>query len=150
MLLKIVHILSPSRLLEKAWIRIGLVYAISLLYVIALAYFISKDNIYLVALPLGLVALWIGLTRMEWLFWLVLFFVPFSFPLKELAPSLSFNMFLPTEPLLAGLVILFIWKFFIDKKVDRQVFNHPITSDILRLNDPLPERFKKIFPNTNI
>ena len=30
------------------------------------------------------------------------------------------------------------------------VFNHPITSDILRLNDPLPERFKKIFPNTNI
>lgn len=130
MLLKIAHILNLNRLLDKAWIRIGLVYLISLVYAIALGYLISKDKMYLLALPLGLGALWIGLTRMNSLFWLVLFFVPFSFPLKELAPTLGLNLFLPTEPLLAGLVILFIWKIFVDAKFDRGVLNHPITQII--------------------
>ncbi len=131
MLSKIDHILSLNKLFEKAWIKISLVYLISLVYVIALGYFLSKDKLHLIAVPVGLVALWIGLTRMNWLFWIVLFFVPLSFPLKEIATGLSFNMFLPTEPLMAGLLVLFIWKMFIDQGFDKKVLKHPITQIIL-------------------
>ncbi len=98
---------------------------------IALGFFLSKDKLHLIAVPVGLVALWIGLTRMNWLFWIVLFFVPLSFPLKEIATGLSFNMFLPTEPLMAGLLVLFIWKMFIDQGFDKKVLKHPITQIIL-------------------
>jgi putative inorganic carbon (HCO3(-)) transporter len=128
---KIDHILSLNKLFEKAWIKISLVYLISLVYVIALGFFLSKDKLHLIAVPVGLVALWIGLTRMNWLFWIVLFFVPLSFPLKEIATGLSFNMFLPTEPLMAGLLVLFIWKMFIDQGFDKKVLKHPITQIIL-------------------
>ncbi len=131
MLSKIDHILSLNKLFEKAWIKISLVYLISLVYVIALGFFLSKDKLHLIAVPVGLVALWIGLTRMNWLFWIVLFFVPLSFPLKEIATGLSFNMFLPTEPLMAGLLVLFIWKMFIDQGFDKKVLKHPITQIIL-------------------
>lgn len=131
MLSRIAHIFSLNRLLEKSWIRIGLVYFISLIYVSALVYYFSKDNMYLIALPLGLAAIWIALSRMNWLFWLVLFLVPMSFPLKELAPHLSINMFLPTEPILAGLLVVFIIKLIRDKGFDRKVLNHPISQIII-------------------
>lgn len=131
MLLKIAHIFSLKRLLDSSGFRIFLVYAISLIYLIALGYFISKDTWYLAAIPLILAAVWIGLARMNWLFWLVLICVPLSFPLKELMPHLSFNLFLPTEPLLAGLMLLFVFRIVLDRGFDRQVMNHPITQIIL-------------------
>lgn len=131
MLLRIAHTLSLNRLLQIRSIRIALVYAISLVYVIALGYFISKDKMHLVALPLALLVLVIALQRLEWIFWIILFFVPLSFPLKELATGLDFNMFLPTEPLLAGLMIVFLIRLAIDKGFDKEILSHPVSQVIL-------------------
>ncbi len=131
MLSRIAHILSLNRLLESSKIRVSLVYAISLIYVVALGYFISKDKMHLVAIPIGLLVVLIALQRLQLVFWIIIFFVPLSFPLKELAPSLGFNMFLPTEPLLAGMLLIFIIRLFIDKGFDREVIKHPISQVIL-------------------
>ncbi|MCK5821925.1 MAG: O-antigen ligase family protein [Bacteroidales bacterium] len=129
--MRIAHILSPSRLLQSRYIRIGLVYAISLIYVIALGYFISKDKMHLVAIPIGLLIVIIALQRFQLIFWITLFFVPLSLPLKELIPSLEFNMFLPTEPLLAGMLLIFIIRLFVDKGFDRAIIRHPISQVII-------------------
>ena len=91
----------------------------------------TKDKPHLAVIPIGLAALWVGLSRMHWLFWAVVFFVPFSFPLKELFTGLSFNMFLPTEPLLAALMVLFLIKLALDKRFDRRILAHPVTQIIL-------------------
>ena len=98
---------------------------------IALGYFISKDKIHLVAIPIGLLVMVIAIQRLQLIFWITLFFVPLSLPLKELLPSLEFNMFLPTEPLLAGMLLIFIIRLAVDKGFDRNIINHPISQILL-------------------
>ncbi|MCD6345822.1 MAG: hypothetical protein J7L96_00235 [Bacteroidales bacterium] len=129
--MKIAHIPSLNRLLQYKQIQVAVVYLVSLLYIIALGYFISKDKMHLVLLPLGLLVVWIAVYRFQLLFWLVLFFVPLSVPLKEFAPGLGINMFLPTEPLLAGLMIIFIIRLAVDRGFDKEILRHPISQIII-------------------
>lgn len=131
MLLRTAHIFSLKQLLERSWFRLLLVYSISLAFLLAFGYFVMHDKWHLAAVPLAFVVIWIALSRMHWLFWLVLFFVPLSVPLKEFFPQLGFNFFLPTEPLLAGLLILFILRLAINKGLDMRVLTHPVTQVIL-------------------
>lgn len=131
MLSKIVNILQPDRLLQNRYFRIGLVYLVSLLYVVVLGYFISKDKYIMAAVPAGLLLAFVALYRLELIFWFILFTIPLSVPLKEFSSGLDFNMFLPTEPLLAGLLVIFLIKLAIDGSFDRKVLKHPVTIIIL-------------------
>jgi len=108
-----------------------LVYLISLGFVLASSYLITKDKYVLLALPAGLVFIWIAIYRFNWLFWMVLFFIPLSIPLKEFSTGLDINMFLPTEPILAGMMVIFIFRLALDGGYDREVLRHPITRIIL-------------------
>jgi O-antigen ligase len=112
-------------------VQIGLVYLVSLGFVLANSYFITKDKYILAALPAGLLIVLIAIYRFNWLFWIVLFFVPLSVPLKEFSTGLDINMFLPTEPLLAGMMLIFIFRLAIDGGYDRGVLKHPVTQIIL-------------------
>ncbi len=131
MLSRIAHILHPDRLLQNKLVRLGLVYSLSILYVIVLAYFISKDKYIITAIPIGLLVLFIAIYRLELIFWIILFSVPLSVPLKEFGLNIDFNMFLPTEPLLAGLLIIFLIKLAADGSFDKKVLRHPVTIVIL-------------------
>jgi len=128
---KIATILNPSNLLRDKRVQIGLLYLISLGFVLANSWLITKDKYELAALPIGLVVILIAIYRFQWLFWMVLFFVPLSVPLKEFAIGLDINMFLPTEPILAGMMIIFLFRLALDGGYDRKVLNHPITQIIL-------------------
>jgi O-antigen ligase len=57
----------------------------------------------------------------------VVFFVPISLPLSALVEGLSVNMYLPTEPLLAGLLLLYLVKYLTGDRVDIRVLRHPVT-----------------------
>lgn len=131
MLLKIATILNPFNLLRDKRVQAGLVYVVSLGFVLANSYLITKDNYLLAALPLGLVIILVALYRFQWLFWTVLFFVPLSVPLKEFAIGLDINMFLPTEPILAGMMVIFLFRLALDGGYDRSVLRHPVTRIIL-------------------
>jgi len=128
---RIVNILHPDRLLQNKLVRLGLVYSVSILYVLVLGYFITKEKYIIAAIPIGLLVLMTALYRLELIFWVIIFSVPFSVPLKEFSASLDFNMFLPTEPLLAGLLVIFLIKLAIDGSFDRRVLSHPISIIIL-------------------
>lgn len=131
MLSKIATILNPFNLLRDRRVQAGLVYLISLGFVLANSYLITKDNYLLAALPLGLVFILIAIYRFQWLFWMVLFFVPLSVPLKEFSTGLEINMFLPTEPILAGMMIVFLLRLALDGGYDRTALKHPVTRVIL-------------------
>ncbi len=57
----------------------------------------------------------------------IVFFVPLSIPLSYLTTGLSVDMYLPTEPLLAGLLLLFMIKYLIGDRIDIKVLRHPVT-----------------------
>lgn len=131
MLSKIAAILNPLNLIRDRRVQAGLVYLISLAFVLANSYLITKDKYILAALPVGLIFIWIAIYRFQWLFWMVLFFVPLSVPLKEFSTGLDINMFLPTEPILAGMLIVFLFRLALDGGYERSVLRHPVTQIIL-------------------
>lgn len=79
------------------------------------------------ALPLVFGIVLMAIYAFDKLLYLVVFFTPISLPLSEIMPGLSFDMFLPTEPLLFGILLLFILKCFADQKFDRAILVHPVS-----------------------
>jgi O-antigen ligase len=57
----------------------------------------------------------------------IVFFVPVSIPLSRLVEGLSIDMYLPTEPLLAGLLLLYMIKYLMGERIDLKVLRHPVT-----------------------
>lgn len=128
---RIAILLHPNNLLNNRIFRIALVYLVSLLFVAAHTYLVIKDKYVLALLPIGIIVVLLAIYRFSWLFWIVLFCVPLSLPLKEFLPELGINMFLPTEPLLAGMMIIFILRLAMDGGYERTVLRHPVTVIIL-------------------
>ena len=82
------------------------------------------------ALPLVLIILLIAVFSFDKIVYLIAFFAPLSIPLSELMPGLGFDMYLPTEPLLFGLLIVFVLKLIYDRKFDRLILIHPVSMAI--------------------
>ncbi len=78
-------------------------------------------------LPLVLVIVLIALYSFDKIVYLVAFLAPLSVPLLEIMPSLGFDMYLPTEPLLFGLLIIFILKILSARNFDKAILLHPIS-----------------------
>lgn len=79
------------------------------------------------ALPIVLGIVLLAIFAFDKLLYLVVFFTPLSLPLSEVVHGLSFDMFLPTEPLLFGILLIFILKCFAQGKFDRAILLHPVT-----------------------
>jgi O-antigen ligase len=88
---------------------------------------IKKHSMIINALPLGLFIALLAIFAFDKLLYLVVFFTPLSLPLSEIIPGLPFNMALPTEPLLFGVLLIFILKCFAYREFDREILTHPIS-----------------------
>lgn len=53
--------------------------------------------------------------------------VPLSVPLSEIIEGLPIDMFLPTEPLLAGILLIFMIKLIYEKQFDKEILLHPVS-----------------------
>lgn len=112
----------------QARIKVALFYLISALFIVLNAFFLVKKHSMIVnALPLAFGIVLMAIYAFDKLLYLIVFFTPLSLPLSEIMPGLSFNMFLPTEPLLFGILIIFILKCFADRKFDREILIHPVS-----------------------
>jgi len=112
-------------------IRITLFYLISISFILLNIYFVVKrDSLIINALPALLAVFLLVVFSFDKLIYLVVFFTPLSLPLSEIMPGLSFNMFLPTEPILFGLLILFLLKIIHERNFDRDILTHPVSMAI--------------------
>jgi putative inorganic carbon (HCO3(-)) transporter len=112
----------------QARIKVALFYIVSALFILLNAYFLVKKHSMIInALPLALGIVLLAIFAFDKLLYLVVFFTPLSLSLSEIMPGLSFDMFLPTEPLLFGILLIFILKFFATGKFDRDILRHPVT-----------------------
>jgi len=84
---------------------------------------------YIALLPPAMVVLWLAFYKLDYIFFTIVFFTPFSINLEELKLG-GIGMYLPTEPLLFGVLILFIFKLISGKSIDSRIFRHPISSVI--------------------
>jgi len=91
------------------------------------AFCIYKEFFYLSLLPVALLLVVAAFFSLDKLLLAIVFFVPLSIPLSEIIPGLPIDMFLPTEPLLAGLLLLFFIKLIFDKRFDKRVLMHPVS-----------------------
>jgi len=107
-----------------------IIITIGILYVFANAIFIYKQIPYFYIIPFTLIVAGFILLSIDKVFYIIVFFTPFSISLKYLGMDLPVNLFLPTEPLLIILMLLFIVKVVIEQKFDKKIIFHPVTLSI--------------------
>ena len=108
-------------------IKVIWVYVLSFIFILVNAIFIYKENLLFNIVPIAILVILFAIFSLRKLFYIVLFLVPLSVPLKDIVPNLEFDMFLPTEPLLVGILLLFIFKLLVERKFDSKVALHPIS-----------------------
>ena len=115
-------------MLQKASIKLAIFYSISVGFILLNLFFmIKREQMVINALPIVLIILLLAIFSFDKIIYMVVFFTPLSVPLSELVPGLGFNMFLPTEPLLFGILILFLIKIISERGFDANILKHPVS-----------------------
>lgn len=104
-----------------------LFYSVSLIFIAINILFIAYDFYYIAFLPVILLFLFASFISLDKILLAVVFFTPLSIQLDDLLPGIPVNLSLPTEPLLLGIFVLFIFKLLLDGKFDNKVLLHPVS-----------------------
>ena len=105
--------------------KIAWLYVIAAIFVAVGLFFVVKKNTYLFfGLPVVLGVLLLYIFSLDKVLLLTAFTVPLSVNLKALESGLAIS--LPAEPLLMGILVLFIAKLLYDGQYDRRISRHPI------------------------
>jgi len=102
-------------------------YTITISFLLINAWFIFHENYFFLLLPLAVLLILIAVFALDKLIYIIAFTIPLSLPLTEFMPRLEVNLSLPTEPLLFGILIIFIAKLFYEESFDRKILTHPIS-----------------------
>ncbi|NOZ46080.1 MAG: O-antigen ligase family protein [Chlorobi bacterium] len=107
--------------------KIAWVIFISVVFILINAFFIYKENLLLSIIPLGLLIVFAGFLYLDKLVLAVVFLAPLSVPLSKISSIEGIDMFLPTEPILFGILLIFIAKLLLDNKFDKKIIYHPVS-----------------------
>ena len=103
------------------------IYLAATLFVIVNGLLVYNEVYILNLLPFVLLLLLLAFLALDKLFLIIVFLTPLSVPLTEVIPGLPVNLYLPTEPLLFGAMILFVIKLGYEKQIDPKIFTHPVS-----------------------
>lgn len=110
-----------SDYLKSHWVLI-----LSFLFIMANSAFIALEQYWFSIVPFALVLLLMAFVATDKLIWFIVFTTPLSLNLEELDFA-GVGMFLPTEPLLFGVMTIFFLKLLYERVFDQSVLKHPIT-----------------------
>ena len=82
-----------------------IIYA-SVLYALLTLYFVWQDQAYFSLASIGLLAIYFAIFYTEWTFLSLAFLTPISVNIEEYTKS--FGLFIPTEPMLFGIMLLLV------------------------------------------
>ena len=106
-------------------------YKYSIMFIIINAVFMYFESYYFALVPFVAAVFFLSLFHLDKILLVTVCAVPLSVPLRDVYPGLPIDFYLPTEPLLFGLLILFIFKILIEKKFDRKILLHPVSIAII-------------------
>ncbi|MGB1316585.1 MAG: O-antigen ligase family protein [Flavobacteriales bacterium] len=101
------------------------IYLIGVGFALLNALLIANEFFYASLLPIMLAVVLIALFALDKLVLLVVFLTPLSVNLNDI--GLGIGLTLPTDPLLFGVMLMFILKLFAEQKFDKRIADHPIT-----------------------
>ena len=107
---------------KKIWF-----YVISLFFVLANSVLLYNERFELLGFPVVILLAYLALFKLDVLYYIVVFLVPLSINLDDIGVDLGVGIALPTEPLIVGMMLIFILKLFYDGQFDRKVLSHPIS-----------------------
>lgn len=116
------NFIKSFRLLDQRIISV-----ISIVIISLVTYLVTDEWYIMIALPLALVIVYLAIFSVDKLVYLCVFFVPISLPLERFLPTLGFNVQLPTEPILVGILILVIFRVVYQNNFNKEVLRHPIS-----------------------
>lgn len=114
-------------LIEKY--KIYLVYAVSIAFIILNGYLIVQDKYYALLTPILLIFLFLYIFSLDKLILLITFLTPLAINYKD--PDLGVGITLPTEPLMLGVLVVFILKVFYDGGFNKRIVYHPASIFII-------------------
>jgi putative inorganic carbon (HCO3(-)) transporter len=97
---------------------------IGVLYVVLTLYFVWIDKAYFSLASIGLIALFAAIYYTEWTFLAIAFFTPLSINIEEYTQS--FGLFIPTEPLLFGMMVLLLMMQIRKQIFPKELWKNPI------------------------
>ncbi len=104
-----------------------LLWGILIVFVALNTLMLAFEIYYVPLVPVVLLFIALAIVSVDKYLLVIVFFVPFSIPLSYLVPGMAMDMYLPTEPLLAGLLLLFMIKYLMGDRIDIKVLRHPVT-----------------------
>lgn len=105
------------------------VYGVSFVYLVLNAFCIANEFFWLNLLPPMLLMIYMAVTRLDKLILFSVFLVPLSVNLAS--NEIHLGVSLPVEPLLAGILLLYVVRLLYNIKVNRELLRHPVTIAIL-------------------
>jgi len=105
----------------------GLLWGLLISFVALNSIMLVLEIFYLPLVPAVLLFMVLAVVAVDKYLMVIVFFVPLSIPLSALTEGLSIDMYLPTEPLLAGLLLLYVLKYMRGDRIDLKVLRHPVT-----------------------
>lgn len=115
-----------------AWARKGWLIALGVLFILANAWLVyTKDFYFLYLLPIVLLVIYAGIFSLDKLYLFIVFSTPLSLNLEHLSMG-GIGLYLPTEPVLLGLMLIFLFKQIMGSvSFDYRIASHPISLIIL-------------------
>jgi putative inorganic carbon (HCO3(-)) transporter len=114
-------------LIEKY--KVYLVYAISVAFIALNCYLVIQDKYFLLLTPIVLIFLFLYIFSLDKLILLITFLTPIAVNYKD--PDLGVGISLPAEPLMLGVLVVFILKIFYDGGFTRKIVRHPLSIVII-------------------
>lgn len=109
-------------------IRLIVFYTLSVAFLILNSWLvIKKDTLMAGLLPILLAIILLAVHSPRKLLLLVVFLTPLSLPLTTLMPGLPVDLFLPTEPILFGLLMLFLFRLASGARIEKRILVHPVS-----------------------
>lgn len=113
--------ISTKEQIQRNWLYIA-----AFAFVAALGVSLYFEVYAALLLPVAMIGLWAAFFKLEYIWFFVVATTPLSINLEEMDIG-GVGMYLPTEPLLFGVLVLFIFKTLSGKSIDKRIFTHPIS-----------------------
>ncbi|QQS52430.1 MAG: O-antigen ligase family protein [Bacteroidota bacterium] len=110
--------------------ELGLV-LLSLAYLVVNMVFTYHGFLLLNLLPVALLLIYLAFVRLDIIYFIIIGFTPLSVPLLEFVRGTPIDFYMPTEPLLFGIMLIVIYRSVQQPFLDRRVLNHPVSLAIL-------------------
>ncbi len=114
-------------MLDKLHIR--WLYTWSFLFIALTAIFIAREQYWFLAVPAAAILILLYIYALDKLMLFILFATPLAVEYKN--PDFQIAFSLPTEPLMFGILLLFIIRLLYEGKIAKEIFRHPVSIAII-------------------